>query len=77
MDLYTTKMLSLHIESLLPPTSVELDIAQNVQVAALVSVGLVYQASAHRHITEILLSEMGKLPLHYITDIFSKYRGDI
>ncbi|XP_054263292.1 anaphase-promoting complex subunit 1 [Macrosteles quadrilineatus] len=62
MDLNTTKMLSLHIECLLPPTSVELDIAQNVQVAALLSIGLVYQGTAHRHITEILLSEMGRPP---------------
>ncbi|XP_046664707.1 anaphase-promoting complex subunit 1 isoform X3 [Homalodisca vitripennis] len=62
MDLATTKMLSLHVESLLPPTSVELDIAQNVQVAALLSIGLVYQGTAHRHMTEILLSEMGRPP---------------
>lgn len=59
METATTKMLSIHIEALLPPTSMELDIPQNIQVAALLGVGLVYQGSAHRHITEVLLSEIG------------------
>lgn len=65
MDVETTKILSIHIESLLPPTYIELDIVQNIQVAALLSVGLVYQGTAHRHIAEVLLSEMGK-PNYYL-----------
>lgn len=60
MDTATTKLLSLHIECMLPPTSLELDIDQNTQIAALLGIGLVYQGSAHRHIAEVLLSEMGK-----------------
>lgn len=67
MDLSTTKMLSLHTESLLPPTSVELDVTQNMQVAALLGVGLVYQGTAHRHMAEILLSEMGENILYHIS----------
>lgn len=67
MDLSTTKMLSLHTESLLPPTSVELDVTQNMQVAALLGVGLVYQGTAHRHMAEILLSEMGENILYRIS----------
>ena len=59
MDTSTTKLLSLHIECMLPPTSLELDIDQNTQIAALLGIGLVSQGSAHRHIAEVLLSEMG------------------
>lgn len=57
-----TRMLSIHVENLLPPTSMELDLPQNVQIAALLSVGLLYQGSAHRHITEVLLAEIGRPP---------------
>lgn len=55
-------MISLHVEALLPPTSMELDIPQNLQVAGLLGVGLVYQDTAHRHMTEVLLSEIGRPP---------------
>lgn len=55
----TTKLMSIHVEALLPPTSIELDIPQNIQVAALLGVGLVFEGTAHRHIAEVLLSEIG------------------
>ncbi|XP_063911869.1 anaphase-promoting complex subunit 1 isoform X2 [Zophobas morio] len=61
-DLSMTKMLSLHLEALLPPTSMELDVHQNVQVAGLLGIGLVYQGTSHRHIIEVLLSEIGRPP---------------
>jgi len=54
------RTICLHIEAMLPPTSLELNIAQNIQVAALLGLGLLYQGSAHRHIAEVLLSEIGK-----------------
>ena len=59
MDVSTTKMLSIHIAALLPPTSTELDVPHIVQVAAIMGVGLVYQGTAHRHIAEVLLGEIG------------------
>ena len=62
MDMATTKMLSIHVSALLPPTSTELDMPHNVEVAAILGVGLVYQDTAHRHIAEVLLSEIGKGP---------------
>ncbi|XP_022097305.1 anaphase-promoting complex subunit 1-like isoform X2 [Acanthaster planci] len=62
MDVATTKMLSIHISALLPPTSTELDIPHLVQVAAVMGVGLVYQGTAHRHIAEVLLGEIGRPP---------------
>lgn len=57
-----TKMLSVHVEALLPPTSMELDVPQNLQVAALFGIGLLYQRTAHCHIAEVLLSEIGRPP---------------
>ncbi|XP_020285295.1 anaphase-promoting complex subunit 1 isoform X2 [Pseudomyrmex gracilis] len=62
MNVSMTKLLSLHVETLLPPTSIELNVQQNVQVAALMGVGLVYQRTAHRHISHALLSEIGRPP---------------
>ncbi|XP_058442829.1 anaphase-promoting complex subunit 1 isoform X2 [Malaya genurostris] len=62
MDTKTTKLLSVHIEALLPPTAVELDISQNIQVASLMGIGLVYQGTAKRHIAEVLLQEIGRPP---------------
>lgn len=62
MDNSITKILSVHIEALLPPTALELEIQQNVRIAALMGIGLVYQGSAKRHIAEILLQEIGRPP---------------
>ncbi|XP_012223687.1 anaphase-promoting complex subunit 1 isoform X2 [Linepithema humile] len=62
MNVSMTKLLSLHVETLLPPTSIELNVQQNIQVAALMGVGLVYQGTAHRHISHALLSEIGRPP---------------
>lgn len=59
MDLATTKVLSVHVPALLPPTSTELNIPHNVQVAAVLGVGLVYQGTAHSHMAEVLLAEIG------------------
>ncbi|KAL3278076.1 hypothetical protein HHI36_013420 [Cryptolaemus montrouzieri] len=57
-----TKILGIHIEALLPPTSMELDLSQPLQVTALLGVGLLYQGTAHSHMTEVLLSEIGRPP---------------
>ncbi|CAL1295257.1 unnamed protein product [Larinioides sclopetarius] len=62
MDLSATKLLSIHIEALLPPTSTELDVAPAVQVAAVMGLGLLYQGSGHHHMAEVLLGEIGRPP---------------
>ncbi len=62
MDAATTKLLSIHLPAFLPPTSTELDVAHNVQVAAVLGLGLVYQSTAHRHVAEVLLQEIGRPP---------------
>ncbi|CAH3188191.1 unnamed protein product, partial [Porites evermanni] len=62
MDVTTTKMLSIHIDALLPPTSAELDLPHSAQVAAILGVGLLYQGTAQRRMAEVLLSEIGRPP---------------
>lgn len=73
MDIKITKLLSVHIEALLPPTSLELDIQQNIQVASIMGIGMLYQETAKRHIAEILLQEIGKeLKVNTRSDTFHK-----
>lgn len=62
MDTKVTRMLSIHIESLLPPTAIELDVPHNVQVASLLGIGLLYQNSNKRYIAEALLQEINRPP---------------
>ena len=77
MDVATTKLMSIHVEALLPPTSIELDIPQNIQVAALLGVGLVFEGTAHRHIAEVLLSEIGKIVIKELKIIMIKGKPGI
>ena len=55
MDSAVAKMLCLHIPSLHPPsfTELELEVPSIVQASALLGVGMLYQASAHRLMTEV------------------------
>ncbi|KAK6181291.1 hypothetical protein SNE40_009178 [Patella caerulea] len=62
MDLGVTRMLSIHLTALLPPTSTELNIPHDVQVAGILGVGLVYQGTGNLHIAEVLLAEIGRPP---------------
>ncbi|TSN48450.1 Anaphase-promoting complex subunit 1 [Bagarius yarrelli] len=71
MDMSVTRLLSIHVPALLPPTSTELDVPHSVQVAAVVGIGLVYQGTGHRHNAEVLLAEIGRPPgpeMEYCTD---------
>ncbi|KAF2353690.1 hypothetical protein FHG87_015551 [Trinorchestia longiramus] len=58
----TTKLLSIHLECLLPPTCTELDIHHTVQVASIMGIGILYQGSGHRHMAEVLMREIGRPP---------------
>ncbi|XP_065826843.1 anaphase-promoting complex subunit 1-like isoform X2 [Oscarella lobularis] len=60
MDLEVTRILSVHIPALLPAGSTQLNVPSLAQVAALIGLGLVYQGSAHRHITQVLLADIGR-----------------
>lgn len=46
----------------MPPVEIELEIPYNIQIAALLSLGLVYVKSANKHISYVLLKEIGRLP---------------
>nr|XP_022911717.1 anaphase-promoting complex subunit 1 [Onthophagus taurus] len=61
-DVNIARMLSIHSEALLPPTSMEMEVSHNSQIATLLGIGLLYQGTAHRHMTEVLLNEIGRPP---------------
>ncbi|XP_052275462.1 anaphase-promoting complex subunit 1-like isoform X2 [Dreissena polymorpha] len=62
MDLATCKILSIHLPAMLPPTSTELNVSHNVQVAAILGIGLLFQGTGHLHTADILLQEIGRPP---------------
>lgn len=61
-DTNIIKVLSIHVDALLPPNSTELDVPAPVHAASILGVGLLYQASADSHISKVLLEEIGRLP---------------
>ncbi|KAL7555258.1 hypothetical protein ACHAWF_018933, partial [Thalassiosira exigua] len=62
-DPSVSKMLCLHVPSLLPPSFIPMDLASTVQAAAVAGIGLLYQGSSHRLMTEFLLNEIGRQPV--------------
>ena len=46
----------------MPPVEIELEIPHNIQIAALMSLGLVYVKSGNKHLSYVLLKEIGRLP---------------
>ncbi|CAN8007085.1 unnamed protein product [Ixodes pacificus] len=62
MNLECTKLMSIHVDALLPPTSTELDVHPLVRVASVMGLGLLYAESGHRHMAETLLGEIGRPP---------------
>jgi hypothetical protein len=61
-DMAVSKMLCLHIPSLIPQHFSAIDVASTVQSAAIAGTGLLYLGSSHRMMTEFLLNEIGKRP---------------
>ena len=57
-----SKMLCLHIPALLPAGFAEMEIPVMVQTAAVLGIGLLYQGTAHRLMTEVLLAELSRSP---------------
>ncbi len=62
MDASITRLLGIHIPSLYPPSSTDLEVPSNLQTAAIMGMGLLYQETAHRRYTEVLLEEIGRRP---------------
>jgi hypothetical protein len=63
-DPSVSKMLCLHIPSLLPLSFSSIDVSAPAHAAAVSGIGLLYQGSSHRLMTEFLLNEMGRRPIH-------------
>jgi len=61
-DPAVSKMLCLHVPSLLPPSFAAMEVAPAAQVAAIAGLGMLYEGSSHRLMTEFLLSELGRRP---------------
>ena len=55
-------LLSIYFPPLLPHGSADLEVAHSIQTAALVGVGLLYLGSAHRHMVEVALRQIGHAP---------------
>ena len=55
-------MSSVHLDSLLPQTALELSIPQSSQIAAIISIGLLFFNSIDSHLVKVLLFEIGRLP---------------
>ncbi|SPQ95207.1 unnamed protein product (mitochondrion) [Plasmodiophora brassicae] len=62
MDSTVSRMLCLHIPALLPSGFADLDVPILVQTTALLGIGLVYQGTCHRLMSEVLLAEINKRP---------------
>ena len=62
MEISVIRLISMHIRALMPPVEIELEIPYNIQIAALLSLGLVYAKSGNKHISYVLLKEIGRLP---------------
>lgn len=58
MDLKLTKVLSVHIVALLPPGSSDLNVNFKVQTAGLVGIGLLYERSQHRRMSDMLFAQL-------------------
>uniref|UniRef100_M4BFR4 Uncharacterized protein n=1 Tax=Hyaloperonospora arabidopsidis (strain Emoy2) TaxID=559515 RepID=M4BFR4_HYAAE len=65
-----SKMLCLHLPSLLPPPSGGFSVPASTQTAALLGLGILYQGTGYRLMTELLLTEIARSPSS------SQYVGD-
>ena len=59
---YLISLLSIYFPPLLPHGSADLEVTHSIQTAAMVGVGLLYLGSAHRHIVEVALRQIGHAP---------------
>ena len=62
MEADTLRIISVYVESLSPSSTTSIEVPQNVRVAALMAIGFLFQGSAHRYMTEVLLAEIDRPP---------------
>lgn len=58
MDALVTRLLSVHIVRMLPAGAAELNLSPLTQTTGLMGIGLLYYATQHRRMSEIMLSEI-------------------
>lgn len=58
MDAKLTKVLGIHVSALLPVGSADLNVPLVVQTAGIIGIGLLYQGTQHRRMTEVMLREV-------------------
>ncbi|CAF0874777.1 unnamed protein product [Didymodactylos carnosus] len=63
MSLSLTSLLTIYIKSMLPQTLFEWEVPFGVQICGIMGLGLLYANSGDRYISDILLAEIGKLPV--------------
>ena len=63
MSLTLTSLLTIYIKSMLPQTLFEWEVPFGVQICGIMGLGLLYAGSGDRYISDILLAEIGKLPV--------------
>jgi hypothetical protein len=51
---------------MLPQTLFEWEVPFGVQICGIMGLGLLYAGSGDRYISDILLAEIGKLPVRYV-----------
>eukprot|EP00775_Hariotina_reticulata_P010096 gene10096-10252_t len=61
-DNTVARMLFLHLPARHPNTFPEIELSPHVQAASLLGLGLLYQGSSHRLMTETMLEEIGRTP---------------
>lgn len=58
MDTLVTRLLSVHITRMLPPGAAELNLSPLTQTTGLMGIGMLYYATQHRRMSEVMLSEI-------------------
>ncbi|GBC06091.1 hypothetical protein RclHR1_06610014 [Rhizophagus clarus] len=59
MDTEITRFVAVHVTALLPPKSNSLNVSPLVQSAALLGIGLLYMNTCNRHMSQVMLGEIG------------------
>jgi anaphase-promoting complex subunit 1 len=77
MSLTLTSLLTIYIKSMLPQTLFEWEVPFGVQICGIMGLGLLYAGSGDRYISDILLAEIGKLPVRYWEKIFFRRKRSL
>lgn len=62
MDTAITKLLSVHLPMLHPPTSADLEVPPALEVVSMIGLGLLYKETCHRRMAETLIAEIDRQP---------------